>query len=411
MGFVDRFTDSLTGFAEGPLKFVSGVVNGAKDGVSLVDNVLDRDMAGAFQDGVKLANDASDITEGLLSLGFGTGSLPTAFGSMKNLIPAESKILEAAQWSINGLKLSTGSGDPCNGDEFRGSSERLDTVVDTLIAAEPHTDRWDGTASQVYNAVNASHRRVTSEVQGADLEVAKILDVEAGQVGRTRTTLEDQISWLKAYDIATSWMNASPPSAALKLVLDSGAAATALGISGSALAVLVKNSIENASRIRSHLDGYEAAAKDTSGKPMGGCEVFAVPEQDNPNKPEETLPRPKKETPLPDLHGPVAAPTRSKPGEPYTVPSPEEPIVYGPPATPYGSPAPSAPATPGTPPPAAPRAPAAGAPAAPLPPAAPPTAPPKAPAAAAPAAYSGQRAPVEAGVPGGSAPRTTAAQS
>lgn len=406
MGFLDGLTD----FAEGPLKLVSGVVNGAKDGVSLVDNVLDRDMGGALQDGLKLANDASDITEGLISLGFGTGTLPTAFGSMKNLIPAESKILEAAQWAINGLKLSTGSGDPCNGDEFRGSSERLATVVDTLIHAEPHTDRWDGTASQVYNAVNASHRRVTSEVQGADLEVANILDTEAGQVGRTRTTLEDQISWLKAYDLATCAMNSTPPGAALKLLLDTTAAAAALGISGSALTVLVKNSIENAWRIRGHLDGYDAAAKDTSGKPMGGCEVFSVPEQGDPEKPEETLPRPKKETPLPDPHVPVQAPTRSKPGEPYTVPSPEEPIVYGPPATPYGSPAPTAPAMPGSPPPAAPRAPAAGAPPVPRP-AAPPTAPPKAPAAAAPAAYSGPRAPVDAGVPGGGAPRTTAAQS
>ncbi|WP_155920923.1 MULTISPECIES: hypothetical protein [unclassified Mycolicibacterium] len=58
MGFLDGLTD----FAEGPLKLVSGVVNGAKDGASFVGNVLDRDMAGALGDALKLADDAGDIT-------------------------------------------------------------------------------------------------------------------------------------------------------------------------------------------------------------------------------------------------------------------------------------------------------------------------------------------------------------
>ncbi|WP_166907065.1 EspA/EspE family type VII secretion system effector [Mycobacterium sp. DL440] len=387
MGFLDRFTDSVTDFANGPLKLASGVVNGAKDGASLVDNLLDGDMGGALQDGFKLADDLGDIGEGLTSLGFGVGPLPTGFNSMKSLVPAESKILWLAQLAIDGMKLTTGSGNPTNGDEFRGSSERLATVVDTLIAAEPHTDRWDGTASQVYNAVNASHRRVTFEVEDADLEVAKVLDIEAEQVGRTRETLDDQIDWLKAYDYATMAMNATGPSAALKMALDTVAAATATGIAGSAIGVLFKNSLENASRIRDHLGGYEGAAKDTSGKPMGGCEVFAVPDQDDPD---EQLARPKKETPLPDSHAPTKAPSRSDSKTTYTVPSPEEPIVYGPPATPYGNPAPLSPTTPSTPPPTTSKAPAAAGP----PPAAPTAPQPKAPAAAAPAAHTSQRAPV-----------------
>ncbi|OLO99147.1 hypothetical protein BVU76_27210 [Mycolicibacterium porcinum] len=400
------FLDGVTNFAEGPLKLVSGVVNGAKDGASFVDNLLDRDMGGALQDGLKIADDVGDITEGLTSLGFGVGPLPTAFKSMKSLVPAESKILWLAQLAIDGMKLTTGSGDPTNGDEFRDSSERLGTVVATLISAEPHTDRWDGTASQVYNAVNASHRRVTFEVQNADLEVAKILDTEAGQVGRTRETLDDQIAWLKAYDLATMAMNAHPASAALKILLDTTAATAALGIAGSTLAVLTKNSLENAWRIREHLDGYEGAAKDTSGKPMGGCEVFAVPDQNDSEKPDEHLPRHDRDaTPLPDPHAPIKAPSRSNPREPYTVPSPEEPFVYGPPATPYGNPAPSSPAPPSTPPPTTPKAPAAAGPPSTAPTIPPP---PKAPAAAAPAAHTGPRAPVDPGVRGdGTTPSPT----
>ncbi|MEW2479716.1 EspA/EspE family type VII secretion system effector [Mycobacterium sp. NPDC049093] len=378
------FVDGLTNFAEGPLKLVSGVVNGAKDGASFVDNILDRDMGGALQDGLKLADDAGDIVEGLTSLGFGVGPLPTAFKSMKSLVPAESKILWLAQMAIDGMKSTTGSGNPTNGDEFRGSSERLATAVTTLIAAEPHTDRWDGTASQVYNAVNASHRRVTFEVQNADIGVADILDDEAKQVGHTRETLDDQIDWLKVYDYATMAMNATGPSAALKMLLDTAAAATATGIAGSAIGVLFKNSLENAWRIRDQLDGYENGARDTSGNPDGACEVFSMPKN-----PEEELPRyDRLADKLPeDPYSPIEAPTRSRPETKYTVPSPEDPIVYGPPATPYGNPAPLSPTTPSTPPPATPKAPAAAGP----PPAAPP---PKVPAAAAPAAHTGQRAPV-----------------
>lgn len=404
MGFLDRVADSVGDFANGPLKLASGVVNGAKDGASLVDNLLDRDVGGALQDAFKLADDVGDVTEGLASLGFGVGPLPTAFKSMKSLVPAESKILWLAQLAIDGMKLTTGSGNPTNGDEFRGSSDHLGDAVATLIGAEPHTDRWDGTASQVYNAVNASHRRVAFEVQNADFEVANILDDEAEQVGRTRETLDDQIEWLKIYDYATMAMNSTAPSAALKVLLDTAAAATATGIAADAIGKLFTNSVQNALRIRDQLDGYEGAAKDTSGKPMGGCEVFAVPDQDDPD---ERLARPKKETPLPDLHAPTKAPTRSLPETKYTVPSPEEPIVYGPPATPYGNPAPVSPTTPSTPPSTTPKAPGAAGP----PPATPTAPPPRVPAAAAPAAHTSQRAPVTQGVRGDNATPVTTARS
>ncbi|OBA93095.1 hypothetical protein A5666_02915 [Mycolicibacterium fortuitum] len=404
MGFLDRVADSVGDFANGPLKLASGVVNGAKDGASLVDNLLDRDVGGALQDAFKLADDVGDVTEGLASLGFGVGPLPTAFKSMKSLVPAESKILWLAQLAIDGMKLTTGSGNPTNGDEFRGSSDHLGDAVATLIGAEPHTDRWDGTASQVYNAVNASHRRVAFEVQNADFEVANILDDEAEQVSRTRETLDDQIEWLKIYDYATMAMNSTAPSAALKVLLDTAAAATATGIAADAIGKLLTNSVQNALRIRDQLDGYEGAAKDTSGKPMGGCEVFSMPKN-----PEEELPRyDRVADKLPeDPYSPVAPPSRSLPETKYTVPSPEEPIVYGPPATPYGNPAPVSPTTPSTPPPATPKAPAAAGP----PPATPTAPPPRVPAAAAPAAHTSQRAPVTHGVRGDSATPVTAARS
>ena len=404
--------DGLADLIEAPFKIGSGVVEGAKDTASLVDNVLDGDWGGAFNDGFKLVGDANDLVEGISALGGFATPLPTSFYAVKNLLPADSKILWAAQQTIEGMKKTTGSGQPCNGDEFRGSSERLQTVVDTLISAEPHEDKWDGTASQVYNAVNASHRRVTSEVQNADLEVAKVLDIEAGQVTRTRETLDDQIEWLKVYDVATFALNATPLGRLAKLGLDTAAAAAALGIAGTTMSILVKNSVENALSIREHLDGYAAAAKDTSGNPDGGCEVFAVPDQSDAN---QKLPRHKEETPLPDPRSGTVPPSRSLPTTKYTVPSPEEPFVYGPPATPYGVPSSSAPAasSPAAPsavaPPVVPRPPAPNASAQPSPPL--PAAPPASPGAAAPASHSGGRAPVNAALNARSTPHASPSQS
>lgn len=395
--------DGLADLIEAPFKIGSGVVEGAKDTASLVDNVLDGDWGGAFHDGFKLVGDANDLVEGISALGGFASPLPTSFYAVKNLLPADSKILWAAQQAIDGMKKTTGSGQPCNGDEFRVSSERLQTVVDTLISAEPHEDKWDGTASQVYNAVNASHRRVTSEVQNADLEVAKVLDIEAGQVTRTRETLDDQIEWLKVYDIATFPLNATPLGRLAKLGLDTAAAAAALGIAGTTMSVLVKNSVENALSIREHLDGYANGAKDTSGNPDGGCEIFAVPD---PNDEKQQLPRhDQRATPLPDPANGTRPPSRSLPTTEYTVPSPEEPIVYGPPATPYAVPTPPTQSAPGvsgpaaTAPPVAPLAPTQSAPASAPRSATPATsAPPASSGAAAPAAHSGGRAPVNAGL-------------
>jgi len=180
---------------------------------------------------------------------------------------AESKVIAAAQLAIAGMKATTGSGDPYTGEQFRDSSKRLENVVETLIHAEPHEDRWNGTAAQVYNATNASHKRLASDVQAADNEIAGHLDVEAGQVTRTRRTLDDQSDWLTKYDLATAVMNLTPPTAGLKFAMDLAAAAAALDTAGVTMAVLVKNSLENADRIGEASKRYEKPAQDTSGTP------------------------------------------------------------------------------------------------------------------------------------------------
>jgi hypothetical protein len=171
----------------------------------------------------------------------------------------------------------------------------------------------------------------------ADLEIAGFIDTEAGQVDRTRTTLNESSDKLTQYDLATMWMNATPPTRALKFALDCTAAVGALDVAGATMAVLVKNSLENATRIRGSAQRYENAARDTSGNPLDPCvgEVFSVPDQ------QHEPPRPNPETPLPESGEPTE-PKRSLPGTQYTVPEPEDPPVQAP-ATPYGAPRPAGP--------------------------------------------------------------------
>jgi hypothetical protein len=318
-----------------PIDILTGIKGAVTDVPSLVNDVARGDLGKAFVDGRKALGDGKDIALGLNSLGANLGPIPNFLQNSKATRFTESKVLAAAQLAIEGMKKTTGSGTPCDGHEFRDSRTRLDTVVNTLIDAAPHDDRWDGTAAQVYNATNASHRRCASDVQAADHEIAGIIDTEAGQVSRTRKSLDDTSEGLTEYDLATMWMNATGPGRIIKFGLDCTAAAGALQTAGVTMAVLLENSVENAARIHGQLEHYGSAGKDTSGNPAGGCDVFSVPEHG-----EDDLPRPDRHaTPLPDPHGGTVPPARSLPSTPYTTPGPQEAPAQTP-ATPYGAPAP-----------------------------------------------------------------------
>ncbi|MBB5166575.1 EspA/EspE family type VII secretion system effector [Mycobacterium sp. AZCC_0083] len=342
MGFLDEVGKVLDKVeAATPIDLITGIAGVATDVPSLVGHVATGDIGQAMVDGRKVLGDGKDIALGLGSLGANLGPVPTFLEKNPVMKLAESKVIAAAQLAIAGMKATTGSGDPYTGEQFRDSSKRLENVVETLIHAEPHEDRWNGTAAQVYNATNASHKRLASEVQTADAEIAGHLDTEAGQVDRTRQTLNDASDTLTKYDLATAAMNLTPPTAALKFAMDCAAAAGALDTAGVTMAVLVKNSLENADRIGKASERYGGAAKDTSGTPLDPCgagEVFPVPMNG-----EASLPRSEPGvTPLPGKDDPMELPSRSKPETQYTVPEPEEPTVQAP-ATPYGAPAPGAP--------------------------------------------------------------------
>lgn len=399
MGLFEKVTEIV----EAPFKIASGVVNGVIDTTHLVGDIgrgdyttAGRDLAAVGGDLVKVMADAADLAEALGTLGGSVTSVPKPFKAAQLTDPA-SKIIWAAIKTIEGMEKATGTGTPYDGSDFRKSSKQLNSVIMTLDHAQPQADQWDGTASQVYAATNASHRRVVSSVMDADDKVAGILDTEAGQVTRTRQSLSDDKEFLDQYDRVTKWANYGPaPARALKIAMDTAVATATLATAGTTLTILVKNSLENANRIRGHLDDYGKALKDKSGMPLG-AEPFPVPDEKHtpPRLDEKEQPNGPK---MPAEGTPITKPKRTKADQPYTPPSPEEPIPTGPPATPYGMPAgPSAQPAPASPapapssPPAQPAAPTTGpTPATPLAPAA---FAPRQPAVAAPAANGAPRPP------------------
>lgn len=295
----------------------NGIRSGFEDVPSLLGDVLTGDVHGVLTDGRKLAGDAGDVIEGAGALGLELGKVPAKYAGSYGKF-ADSPILSAAQVAIEAQKALTGSGDPQGGGGYSQSAVKLAETVETLISAEVDPDMWDGAAATAYDDESKAHRRVVSDVSAADSDTGRVLDTEAGQVSRTRETLDSTSQGLYDYGLATAWMNLVPGLNLAKFAADTAAAAAALATTNSTMLVLAKNSVENALKISHSTDTYTNAAKDTSG--MAGR--FVEPKQDQ----------------LDNL------PTRLHPNTEYTRPQPTVPPPTGPPAVPYESPPPASPA-------------------------------------------------------------------
>lgn len=260
----------------------NGIRSGVEDIPSFLKSVATADGHGIVTDGRKLIGDAGDVIEGAGTLGIDLGKVPAEYaGSFGKL--ADSPILSAAQLAIEAEKALTGSGDPQGGDGYSQSSAKLFEAVQTLDTAKVNPDIWDGAASSAYDASSLAHRKKVSSVSDADSILGQILDIEAGQVSRTRQTLDDTSQYLYDYGLATAWMNLVPGLNVAKLIADSTAATAALGTTEAAIVILAKNAMENAARIDAPTATYDEAAKDVSGE--DACGAFVYPTQDREELP------------------------------------------------------------------------------------------------------------------------------
>jgi hypothetical protein len=292
----------------------NGIRSGFEDVPSFLKNVATANGHGIATDGRKLIGDTGDVIEGAETLGIDIGKVPAEYAGTVGKF-ADSPILSAAQLAIEAEKALTGSGDPQRGDGYQQSAAKLVEAVETLHTARVNPDIWDGAAASTYDNSNELHRKKVSDVSDADRLLGDILDNEAGQVSRTRQTLDDASQYLYDYGLATSWMNLVPGLNVAKLIADTTAATAALGTTETAIVILAKNALENANRINDPTAVYDDAAKDISGK--DSCGGFTDSPKDDQK---ENLP------------------TRLHSDAPYTYPkSIEPPKSPWPPGIPWGS--------------------------------------------------------------------------
>ncbi len=279
---------------------------------SLIGNVAEGDVHGIVTDGRNVVGNVADVLNGMEGLGVTLGEVPKRYlGNIAKI--ADSKILAAAQLAIDGQKALTGDGEPEDGRLYRESATRLDGALNEVIDANVADDRWDGAAAREYQHRNNEHRKATSATSAADAEIASILETEAGQVARTRNTLDDTSQALYDFGLATSWMMFVPPLIPAKIAADTAAAASAMAATLSTMTVLLNNAHENAGRIRGWIEYYNHAAKDTSGEATGCGGGILEQEADLGERP-----------------------SRISDSDKYEVPDLDP--DYGPPATPYGAP-------------------------------------------------------------------------
>lgn len=185
---------------------------------------------------------------------------------------AKSPILAAGQHVIDGMKLTTGLGDPDNGSRFGQGAERLGDAGRTLTAAFPSAD-WDSSGSNTYTGRNNEQVSRTQAMIGADQLVASVLSREAQQIAATRDNLDSQSDWLGDMSLITMATGCIPyVGKAAQIAAEVAMVSKAVGESTNQLMSMQDNASANAAEVRGAVSKYEAIADAT--QPTDGDEEF-----------------------------------------------------------------------------------------------------------------------------------------
>lgn len=318
-------------------KIVLGGKGAVEDVVTGVESIFTGPPQVPFEKAQAFLGHTKDFLQGLMGLGVDLGRTGEKYLENIFVKKAGSPILAAAQAAISTMKLTTGSGPPEDGEEFKKSAKLFEEAVEIFIDARPQPDRWDGTAANAYAKADHEQQTRASLMDAADEQMQAVLSKEAAEIGGTRKTLDDWSQYLYDFGMATYVLDlAGPEGAAVREGLELAAAALALGVCTTSIAQMAGRAFDNAAKVRQQTDRYHEATADV--QKGSACDPFGY-ERDR-------------------------LPTRLNPPVPNQPPKPEKPPVWGPPARPEGAPNPTP--SPGTPHPAV-RRPAAPSPAVPAP--------------------------------------------
>lgn len=171
---------------------------------------------------------------------------------------ARTPIPAAGQKVIEGMRLTTGFGDPVGGEQFGTGAAQFDLVEHTLQSAAP-TDAWEGSGSQAYGAQNVQQLTRSVAMGQADRAVATVLTREAAQISGAREVLDGQADWLADISLVTAVTALIPyVGKAAATAAEVAAVTKAVGRSTQELIVLSASVSANAAEIRQSAGVYDS---------------------------------------------------------------------------------------------------------------------------------------------------------
>jgi hypothetical protein len=174
---------------------------------------------------------------------------------------AGSDILDAGQVVIEGMRLTTGFGEPENGERFGQGWSRFNDAGDTLTSALPD-DSWAGAGANAYVDQNLAHAGRTSTVALLDRGVQTVIAREAYQVKYHRDKLDDQSNFLSDLSYVTLAMGLVPGvGKAMKAATEVAAVNAALDICSLELYELSREANQNAAELQQAAGLYEGVAQ------------------------------------------------------------------------------------------------------------------------------------------------------
>jgi hypothetical protein len=178
-------------------------------------------------------------------------------GKAAFLHAANAPILTGGQLVIAGMTLTTGAGEPEDGERFGQGGARLHGAAATVMSAQP-TASWSGAGASSYSVQNVKQMTRARAMAAADHEVHGVLATEAYQVGFHRNRLDDSYNWLADVGLVTFALGLIPGvGQGLKAAADAQAVLVAVGRSSMELDQLSSEVEANAAALQQLVGRYE----------------------------------------------------------------------------------------------------------------------------------------------------------
>lgn len=170
-----------------------------------------------------------------------------------------SEILDAGRLVIDGMRLTTGVGEPENGERFGQGWSGFNDAGETLSSAFPD-DSWAGAGANAYVDQNRTQTGRTNTVALLDRGVQTVIAREAYQVKYHRDKLDGQSNFLADLSYMTKALALVPGyGKAMKATVEAAAVNAALEICSLELFELSREANQNATELQQAVGLYADA--------------------------------------------------------------------------------------------------------------------------------------------------------